>query len=327
MTADSSKTTFTMVTVIFILLAILFSGVVALYWVTALEPRLKAEAVSQAEILARSQADFVGDSVRAEGDVETRRRRVTAAESIELKVDYSVVPVPAGSLDLGRGARHDHGFRVEVALYDRQSSELLGIAAFRVSDAFFVALSRDVRRDLTVVSLAVVLLLSCMYAVLLAVLRKLQRQRAERDHAHRELLEQEQKYHRLVNSLSTYFVYGKDADGRVTFISDSALRIFGLPAHDLMLRLQNPIVSVALPRANAPESEHTRTRSSCKARTAGCITSSCRRFAPMTMTVASKGSTASRATSRRSASCRRSCASRRSRRRRPTAPRVTSWPI
>jgi len=79
MTADSSKTTFTMVTVIFILLAILFSGVVALYWVTALEPRLKAEAVSQAEILARSQADFVGDSVRAEGDVETRRRRVTAA--------------------------------------------------------------------------------------------------------------------------------------------------------------------------------------------------------------------------------------------------------
>ena len=46
MTVDSPKGTFTVVTVIFALLAILFSGVVAFYWVAALEPRLKAEAVS-----------------------------------------------------------------------------------------------------------------------------------------------------------------------------------------------------------------------------------------------------------------------------------------
>ncbi len=87
MTTDSPKATVTVVTVIFVLLGILFSGVVALYWVTALEPRLKAEAVSQAEILARSQADFVGDSVRAEGDAETRRRRVTAALGVQAVLD------------------------------------------------------------------------------------------------------------------------------------------------------------------------------------------------------------------------------------------------
>lgn len=270
----NQRSTFAVVTVIFVLLAIFFMGIVALYWVTALEPRLKAEAVSQAEILARSQADFVGDAVRAAGDPRERTRRVGGAldellllrdtrsgspyfESIELKIDYSVVSAPKGSLDLRRGIARPKGFPAEVALYDRESYELLGIASFRVSDAFFQALSRDVRHELTVVTLAVVLLLAAMYGVLLFVMRKLQRQREERDRAQRELLEQEQKYHRLVNSLSTYFVYGKDAEGRVTFVSDSALRIFGLPAEEVMARLQKPIVVVALPRGNAPEGERT----------------------------------------------------------------------
>ena len=47
---------------------------------------------------------------------------------------------------------------VEVALYDRESYELLGIAAFHVSDAFFQALSRDVRRELAVVYVNVAIL-------------------------------------------------------------------------------------------------------------------------------------------------------------------------
>jgi two-component system sensor histidine kinase/response regulator len=270
---DSSRATLVVVTAIFLLLAVSLSGVVALYWITALGPRLRAEAVAQAEILARSQADSVAVALRT-GDAGERARRVSAAlddllllrdsrtgkpyfESIDLKVDYSVVPAPKGSLDIHRGAKHIVGFPVEVALYDRDTYELLGIAAFRVSDTFFEQLSRDVRYELTVVTLAVVVLLACVWAVLMGVLRKLQRQRQERDRVQRELMEQEQKYHRLVNSLSTYFVYRKNVEGRIAFVSDSALRLLGLPAAELMRRLQNPLVTIDLSPVAAAENERT----------------------------------------------------------------------
>jgi two-component system sensor histidine kinase/response regulator len=268
---DSSRAIYVVVTAIFVLLAVSLSGVVALYWITALGPRLRAEAVSQAEILARSQGDSVAGALRT-GDGRERARRVAAAlddllllrdtrtskpyfESIELKVDDSVAP--KGSLDIHRGARRPSGFPVEVALYDRDTAELLGYATFRVSDAFFEQLSLDVRHELFVVTLAVVVLLTCVWAVVIAVLRKLQRQRQERDRVQRELMEQEQKYHRLVNSLSTYFVYRKNVEGRISFVSDSALRLLGLPAAELMGRLQNPIVTMDLSPSVAADSERT----------------------------------------------------------------------
>jgi PAS domain S-box-containing protein len=271
--AESPKATYAVVTAIFLLLAVVVGGVVSLYWVTALKPRLRAEAVSQAEILARSQADFVATALTS-GEGRDRVKRLMSAmdellllrdgrggrpyfESIELKVDYDAVAAPKGSLDVHRGADHAAGFKVEVALYDRETYELLGIATFHVSDAFFETLSRDVRRELAIVFLAVLLILAALWAVLMRVLGKLQAQRVERDRAQRELLDQEQKYHRLVNSLSTYFVYGKDVEGRITFVSDSALRLFGLPAPEVMKRLQNPIVSVAVSRPQANDNERT----------------------------------------------------------------------
>jgi PAS domain S-box-containing protein len=271
--AESPKATYAVVTAIFLLLAVVVGGVVSLYWVTALKPRLRTEAISQAEILARSQADFVATALTS-GEGRDRVKRLISAmdellllrdgrggrpyfESIELKVDYDAVAASKGSLDVHRGADHAAGFKVEVALYDRETYELLGIATFHVSDAFFETLSRDVRRELAIVFLAVLLILAALWAVLMGVLRKLQAQRVERDRAQRELSEQEQKYHRLVNSLSTYFVYGKDVEGRITFVSDSALRLFGLPAPEVMKRLQNPIVSVAVSRPHANDNERT----------------------------------------------------------------------
>jgi two-component system, sensor histidine kinase and response regulator len=259
------------VTIGFVLLGALLAAVVALYWLTALGPRLRAEAVSQAEILARSQASFIVQGLRG-GDPATRVRRVVGAldellllrdaktkrpyfESIELRVDYDVVRAERGSLDLRRGATNPRGFRAEVALYDPETFELLGIAAFHVSDSLFEQLSRDVRRELIVVTLAVLLLLAVMWAASILVIRKLQRQQAAREAAERELLDQERKYHRLVNSLSAYFVYAKDPEGRVSTVSDAAPRLLGLPAPEVMARLQNPIVSVS--RSAAKDAERT----------------------------------------------------------------------
>jgi two-component system, sensor histidine kinase and response regulator len=256
---ESSRGVGTIVTAVFALLCILLCGVVAFYWTAVLQPRLKTEAVSQAEILARSQGNFIAAALRS-GDGPARTRHTTAAldellllrdarsgipyfESIDLKIDYDVVNAARGTLDLHRGANAGGGFLTRVALYDPETYEVLGIATFRVSDRFFQQLTSDVRYELAIIGAAVVAVLIVVWAVLLGAMLKLQRQRAERDRAQRELTEQEQQYQRLLNNLSTYFVYGRDAAGRVSFVSNSAARLVGIPASDLIPRLQDALAA------------------------------------------------------------------------------------
>ena len=265
----NARSLFAFVTAIFIALAVFFAGIVAVYWTNWLEPRLKAEATSQAEILGRSQANFVVAALKS-GEGSERVRNVVGAldellllrdprtnepyfQSIALRVDYETVRAEPGSLDLRRVANDDGGFPVEVALYDPESYELLGVANIRVSDRFFNRFASDVRRKLFFVTLAVLVLLTLMWGALTAVLFKLQRQRVERDRAQRELEEQEQKYHRLVNSLSTYFVYGKDESGKLTYVSDSALRLFSMPAETLLPRLQERLGAAGSPSGETTE--------------------------------------------------------------------------
>jgi signal transduction histidine kinase/DNA-binding response OmpR family regulator/HPt (histidine-containing phosphotransfer) domain-containing protein len=200
---ESSRGVATIVTAVFALLGILLGGVVAFYWTAVLQPRLKAEAVSQAEVLARSQGNFIAAALRS-GDGPARLRHTTAAldellllrdarsgipyfESIDLKIDYDVIGAAKGSLDIHRGANAGGGFRTEVALYDPETYEVLGISTFRVSDRFFQQLTRDVRYEMTVIGLAVVALLIVVWAVILRVMLKLQRQRAERRFVQEEL--------------------------------------------------------------------------------------------------------------------------------------------
>ncbi|HEX3109073.1 MAG TPA: response regulator, partial [Thermoanaerobaculia bacterium] len=200
---ESSRGIVTIVTAVFALLCILLGGVVAFYWTAVLHPRLKTEAVSQAEILARSQGNFIASALKS-GDGAARVRHTMAAldellllrdarsgipyfESIDLKIDYDVVNAPKGSLDLHRGAMAGGGFKTQVALYDPETYEVLGIATFRVSDRFFQQLTSDIRSETTVIGAAVVALLIVVWAVLLGVMLKLQRQRAERQFVREEL--------------------------------------------------------------------------------------------------------------------------------------------
>ncbi|HEX7192541.1 MAG TPA: ATP-binding protein, partial [Thermoanaerobaculia bacterium] len=264
---ESSRGIATIVTAVFALLCILLGSVVAVYWTAVLHPRLKTEAVSQAEILARSQGNFIASALHS-GDGPARVRHTMAAldellllrdarsgipyfESIDLKIDYDVVNAARGSLDLHRGASASGGFRTEVALYDPETYEVLGIATFRVSDRFFQQLTSDLRYEMTIIGAAVVAVLIVVWAVLLSAMLKLQRQRAERDRAQRELLEQEQKYQRLLNNVSTYFVYGRDAAGRISFVSNSASRVVGIPAADLIPRLQEALASAVPARGRS----------------------------------------------------------------------------
>ena len=131
--------------------------------------------------------------------------------------ESDVVKAEKGTLDLRRGSTDEGGFRTEVALYDPQSFELMGVATFRVSDRFFVQLSNDVRRELMLVSAAVLLLLALVWAVLIFLLAKVHSQR-------RELVDQEQKYQRLVETL-------RGQAARIT-TTDLAQRLTAPPARD-----------------------------------------------------------------------------------------------
>ena len=239
---------------IFLLLVAMTAGVMAFYWIVVLRPRLQTEAVAQAEMVARSQANTIIAAIRS-GDGAARVRNVVTTldellllqdaqtktpffRSVELKIDYDVVHAEKGTLDLRRGTSDERGFRSEVALYDPESFELIGIATFRVSDRFFVQLSNDVRRELIIVSSAVVALLLLVWFSLILLIAKVQRQE-------RELVDQEKKYQRLVETLSTYFIYGRNPDGDVTFVSDSASRLFALPSAEVTKRLQSKLAPPA----------------------------------------------------------------------------------
>jgi two-component system sensor histidine kinase/response regulator len=249
--AEAPSRAIVLVTAIFGVLALALAGLVGLYWVGVLRPRLRNEAVAQAEILARSQANFIATALRSGSGAE-RQQAVSSAldellllrdpaseaayfESIALEVDYDAVREEKGSLDIARGDARG-GFPASAAVYDPRSSELLAVARFRVSDRFFEQLSRDVRRELLWVALAVEALLLLLWGTLVVLLGKLERQTQERRRAEQELSQQEQRYARLVNSLSTYFVYRKDASGRLASVSDSVFNVCGFSAGEFQER-------------------------------------------------------------------------------------------
>ena len=251
---NESRRPVLVVSAVFLLLAAAVAALMSIYWVVVLRPRLQTEAVAQADIVARSQANTIVNALRSAEGSDRVRNLVTALDellllrdtqtkspffrSVELKIDYDVIRAERGSLDLRRGTSDEGGFRTEVALYDPSTFELMGVATFRVSDRFFVQLSNDVRHELVIVAGSVVLLMALVWSMLVLLLIKLERQRVERDFAVRELMDQERKYQRLVGSLSTYFVYARNIHGELTYISDAATRLFGMPMPEVMSRVQ-----------------------------------------------------------------------------------------
>ncbi|MFA7618015.1 MAG: ATP-binding protein, partial [Thiohalomonadaceae bacterium] len=75
-------------------------------------------------------------------------------EGLEVKVDYQSVQVAEGSLDVRRGEPCATCFANRIPLYSRDGSELLGIATYRSSNAFFEQVREEVRSRLLVVALA-----------------------------------------------------------------------------------------------------------------------------------------------------------------------------
>jgi len=189
------------VSLVFLVLAISLQTLVWLYWNKSLEPRLRREAASQADVLAHSQAVRLADAILDNPQQRLQRLRETIDEillftdvtseepiflGLDLEIDYDVVDTERGSLDLQCGVdEHRDCFLSQVGLYSPHSDELIGIARFHVSDRLFRSLSNDVHKTLFAQSGLGTFLLFVVWGVVVSLIRKVNRSRRQAEAASR----------------------------------------------------------------------------------------------------------------------------------------------
>ncbi len=173
----------------FVLLAIFFQGLNAAYWLFLLEPGLKAEAESNFRALAHSHSqnlsrvlDHIGgvrrdrvineiDRILLLTDPNTDRPFIIG---IRLEVDNDVVKAADGELNLERGnIRHDESLDTEMPLYSSNTRELMGIAEFHGSTAFFRKLKEDMMNRFFIMSVMAMLILGAAWLIVAALLKPL----------------------------------------------------------------------------------------------------------------------------------------------------------
>jgi signal transduction histidine kinase/CheY-like chemotaxis protein len=175
-------------TLLFLFLGVGLLTIVSGYWFTVLEPRLLADAQNSAGALSQSQSQSLAtalssaiaerrpdrlrdamDEVLVLTDTNTRLPFVI---KLEVKVDYDTVDLPENMLDLKRGVDCKSCFVNKFPLYSRNGSELLGIATFHSSNAFFEQLRSRVRLHLLWISIAALGLLILIWRVVAALFTK-----------------------------------------------------------------------------------------------------------------------------------------------------------
>ena len=260
------------VIVVFALLAaILELGLVG-YWNLLLEPRLRREALLQAQVLAQAQAAPIAQALASEAEQERALRLDETIDALlllrdplhdspffaalKLRIDYSSLAAKEGSLERDVGDLNATGFAVSSELYDPFSGSLIGVAHFVVNDRFYVSFSTDVRNQLIAQGTFLVLLLAGLGGVLATLLGKLERQQEHRLHAEQALAANERKYSRLIDNLNNYFVYARDASGQLLSVSESVARVIGVSATELLrgrkdLLSDDPVNQQSLQRLQA----------------------------------------------------------------------------
>lgn len=177
--------------VIFALLGILLTALIALHWIFALEPALRAESETGSRALAQAQAGKIEsllsigrDPARLAAELQTaldaalllkdQSTGTPFVRRITLVLDYDLIDLPPGSLDLARGAdRCPECFVTEIPLYDANEHLLVGIVTFYSSPQFLDDLTRDVRGKLLWVGGTMLMLIGIAWLGAGRVLRRL----------------------------------------------------------------------------------------------------------------------------------------------------------
>ncbi|MBK1718358.1 sensor domain-containing diguanylate cyclase [Thiocystis violacea] len=129
---------------IFGLLGVMLTLLIALHWFLVLEPTLRAEAESRASVLAQAQVQGVEKLLGSEVPPDRLRSELTTAlgdillfkdpstgepfiHRISLRIDYDLFQAPSGSLDLDLGTEVcETCFAARIPLYDTRNHLLIG---------------------------------------------------------------------------------------------------------------------------------------------------------------------------------------------------------
>ncbi|WP_102794653.1 sensor histidine kinase [Bowmanella denitrificans] len=150
------------IAIIFLTLLAVFLWSLDRYWQKTLQPRLYLAAKTQASILAQSQGTVLLGTLEhsnalAEDLMNTIRQMLIVEDPaiggryihhFSLELNYDAIGAPAGSLDYStEGTPCPDCFRVDIPLISHMG-ELMGVAMFDISDAYFRSLSAEMKSKL-----------------------------------------------------------------------------------------------------------------------------------------------------------------------------------
>ena len=176
---------------IFALLGILLTALIALHWVIAIEPTLRADAESRSRAFAQAQTSGIetllrngqppeqlAEAIRTQLDgVLLLKDQSTGSpfiRRITLTLDEDLLDLPAESLAITRGASECADcFITQIPLYDPDDHLLVGIVTFYSSPQFLNDLIDSVRGKLVWVGGAMLLVIGLAWFGASRVLRRL----------------------------------------------------------------------------------------------------------------------------------------------------------
>ncbi|MDX1458388.1 MAG: histidine kinase dimerization/phospho-acceptor domain-containing protein, partial [Marinobacter sp.] len=179
------------ISAVFLAVMLTFLWSVGRYWTSVLQPRLALAAETHAEVLANAQATPLADILeRTKRSAQPRALDTKLQElllitdpavqeplfkAVELMFDYDLVRSPQGSLDIAIGESDCQAcYQVEVPLVDTRSN-LIGIASFWVTDAYYRRLAGNMKDRLYTEMSIALLVLAGVWVIVLALYFRLQR--------------------------------------------------------------------------------------------------------------------------------------------------------
>lgn len=185
------------ITLAFALLAVALTALILGYWRFGLQPGLRREAQYQADLMAQAQADRLAEQILEveAGDTPQSIRSIldeilSFTEKISgrpffsrivVELDVSVVDLDPVIWDLG-GDTHtpcEDYFVSEISLFHPHDYRLMGIARFWVTSRFYREHLSEFHQHLLLQGLITASLLVIAWALVLALVTQVERQRAE----------------------------------------------------------------------------------------------------------------------------------------------------
>ncbi len=184
------------IALLFLIFAAVLEGMLAMYWLVFLEPRLEKEAEISAMALAQSHEGILVEILTSMNG-ETRRKGIIQALEraclitdpntgtpmimrAELEVDYDVVNAKEGELNLKGGSEPCPGcLATQIPLYSKTTKELLGILRIHYSRELFLGFRKYMRVTLIALAAMGPVILILVWYTVDGMLKKIRRKISE----------------------------------------------------------------------------------------------------------------------------------------------------